>query len=345
MKRNKLYVILSFLACILLFSISALCNQCGAADNKDKIDVEEDLTDEELADANIGDEEEGIEEGEDEEEGEEEPTVELKVYEGPLFSEANDVCYYRIEAKVKGNPEPTIEFSKDDSNGAWGPTKTQVNLNYPDDIYTLVVTATNSVGTVSESIVIEWGCDEPDPEPEPGIPVEEIGIGAEGSLSGYIAQGFGPTTGTDEVFFGDNNTDTVTKGYLSFDISGLSGLGDVTITDVDLVIPINEIGNEPWLAADEIHIKVLDYGNELDVPDDFAIGGTMVKIFNTSDSLADLNFGTNALKSELQAKVDIGEENFQLKLSLTNKSNNGVGDWYLLKPSGASLQIKYEVPQ
>ncbi len=341
MKKNKLYVILSFLTCIFLFSVSALCSQCGA-DNKVKIDVEdEDLAEEEVADVDIGDEEKSEEEGE--EDGEEELAIKLEIYEGPLFSEANDVCYYRVRAVVTGKPEPSIEFSKDDSNGAWGPAKAQVNLNNPDDTYTLVVTATSSVGTVSESILIEWGCSESDPEPEPGIRVEEMAVGAEGGLSGYISQGFGPTTGTDEVFFGDTNADTVTKGYLSFDISALSGLEDATIIDVDLVAPIHEIGNEPWLAADEIHIKVLDYGNELDVPDDFALGGTMVKTFNTSDSLADLNFGTNALKSELQAKVDIGGENFQLKLSLTNKSDNGIGDWYLLKPGGVTLHVKYEV--
>ena len=48
------------------------------------------------------------------------PTIELKIYEGPTFSAADNVCYYRIEAVVTGNPNPTLLFSKDDSDVGFG---------------------------------------------------------------------------------------------------------------------------------------------------------------------------------------------------------------------------------
>ncbi len=159
MRKKKLYIITVLLMFIFLFSFSALCNQCGATGQRDKIDVDkDDPEDKELPEEIIEVEEESQEE-EVEEDIVQGPAIELEIYEGPLFSEANDICYYRIEAIVMGNPEPIIEFSKDDSNGAWGPKKVQVNIKNPEETYTLTATATNSVGSVSESLVIEWGCD------------------------------------------------------------------------------------------------------------------------------------------------------------------------------------------
>lgn len=160
MRRKKLYIIMALLACIFLFSFSALCNQFGATGVGDKIDVDKDDPDD------IEEPEESIN-GEDNVEGDiaEEDNIEkisiiLEIYEGPLFSEATNICYYRVEAIVTGDPEPVIEFNKDDSNGAWGPKKVQVNINDPDETFTLTATATNPEGSVSESLVIEWGCDE-----------------------------------------------------------------------------------------------------------------------------------------------------------------------------------------
>ena len=82
------------------------------------------------------------------------PTLKLIVYEGPVIVE-NDMCYYRVEAIVTGNPAPIIKFSKDDSNGVWGKNKAQVNLKNGES-YDLVVTAVNSVGAVTKHINLTW---------------------------------------------------------------------------------------------------------------------------------------------------------------------------------------------
>ena len=84
------------------------------------------------------------------------PTLKIIVYEGPVIIQDSDICYYRIEAIVTGNPAPSIKFSKDDSGGAWGKNKAQVNLKNGES-YDLVVTAVNSVGTVTKHIVLIWG--------------------------------------------------------------------------------------------------------------------------------------------------------------------------------------------
>ena len=79
------------------------------------------------------------------------PTLKIIVYEGPVIVQDSDMCYYRVEAIVTGNPAPIIKFSKDDSNGAWGKNKAQVNLKNGES-YDFVVTAINSVGSVTKHI-------------------------------------------------------------------------------------------------------------------------------------------------------------------------------------------------
>ena len=83
------------------------------------------------------------------------PTLKIIVYEGPVIVQDSDMCYYRVEVIVTGNPAPIIKFSKDDSGGAWGKNKAQVNLKNGES-YDLVVTAVNSVGTATKHIVLTW---------------------------------------------------------------------------------------------------------------------------------------------------------------------------------------------
>lgn len=162
MRKNILYTVIVFLIVICLFTTSALCNWCGnqTIEDEEKVDVETtDKTSEEVEKESIETKEETTEE--EVEEGIEEeilPTVELEIYEGPLYSSSDNVCYYRIEANVTGIPTPDVEFSKDDSYGYWGEYKAQVNLNSPSATYTLIATATNSEGTATDSIELSWGC-------------------------------------------------------------------------------------------------------------------------------------------------------------------------------------------
>jgi len=83
------------------------------------------------------------------------PTLKIIVYEGPVIVQDSDMCYYRVEAIVTGNPYPFIKFSKDDSNGTWGKNKAQVNLKNGES-YDLVITAVNSVGAVTKHINLIW---------------------------------------------------------------------------------------------------------------------------------------------------------------------------------------------
>ena len=83
------------------------------------------------------------------------PTLQIIVYEGPVIIQGSDMCYYRVEARVTGDPYPIIKFSRDDSNSVWGKNKAQVNLKSGES-YDLVVTAINSVGAVTKHINLTW---------------------------------------------------------------------------------------------------------------------------------------------------------------------------------------------
>jgi len=99
---------------------------------------------EEAAEATPAEEEPAVEREEAAEEKREKmsmtsPRVELKIYEGPTYVEDEMICYYRIEAQVRGEPEPELEWSRDDSHGAWGQEIAQVNLESPAKLQTLQV--------------------------------------------------------------------------------------------------------------------------------------------------------------------------------------------------------------
>ena len=86
------------------------------------------------------------------------PTIKLQIYEGPVYSAADDSCSYVVKALVTGKPSPAIKFSKDDSSGSLGTDKAKINLKRNMRTYTLTATASNYLGTVMDSITLNWGC-------------------------------------------------------------------------------------------------------------------------------------------------------------------------------------------
>ena len=153
MKKNKLFIFISIITAILISGVAATCNFCGTP-----ITVGEEETTEEQKTAQQASSQ--THQTTQQVQGEPAaPTIELNISEGPSYSEADDVCFWRIEATVTGNPAPKITWSKDDSGGTLGDNIAQVNLTRDDPRYTLVGTAKNSVDTATDDIVLTWGCD------------------------------------------------------------------------------------------------------------------------------------------------------------------------------------------
>lgn len=205
MGKKKIYVIIVALIIAVIFSASAICNQCGMpVDEEGKIDVREEEDTETPAEESEGSEDIEESDGDDEKA---KPTIKLEIYEGPTPAPGN-VCYYRVEAIVTGNPEPEVKFSKDDSNKAWGPKKAQVNL-IEGETFILEVTATNSEGVTKKNISLSWVYN------EEGVAVAVLGPsngdegdgddnGDEGNGDGDESDGDddGPPTTTDTLYAG-----------------------------------------------------------------------------------------------------------------------------------------------
>jgi len=185
--KNKISIIFTLLTCICIFSIAAIADQCGymAVPIEEKIDVEEteEAPGEEAVEEEIPKQEEQTET----------PAIELEIYEGPIYSQSDNVCFYRVKANVTGNPTPEVKFSKDDSNGAWGEFKTQVNLYNPADTYNLIATATNSEGTATSAITLNWECDEKNTE------IQKTHTNSESEIEYFFEIAFGTEYGASQA--------------------------------------------------------------------------------------------------------------------------------------------------
>jgi hypothetical protein len=173
MKKNKIYIFVATLISILLFTISAICN-LSALKPEDLIStiseamesksIESESVEIESAEIESAEEETAPGAAEVSEEKMQEisdqslaPTIEIEIYEGPIYDSSAEVCYYRIKATVTGNPTPEVSFSRDDSNGATGRYRVQISLKKNEE-YTLTATAENSEGKATDSITLTWGC-------------------------------------------------------------------------------------------------------------------------------------------------------------------------------------------
>jgi len=423
MKKNKLYILISIIVLICFFGTAAICNQCAA----DAVE-EAESTEEEVEAVVEAVEEEGETPESEEEETEEEepakeestreekeeepaqevqteaPTISLEVYEGPIYSSADNVCYYRIKANVTGKPNPIIEFSKDDSDGAWGSKKVQINLNDPSDNYTLTATVTNSEGTDTDSINLSWGCpilnnppeiseivllsmgthpninysyevkvNASDPDGDnltykwdvtggtvdnpnsnqmtwntpgltgdyaisvkvedgnDGIAEDSIQVGVYRLVELHPLVGEGGEIIRNEIahpgnfpYIGDTDTNQPVKGFISFDITGLSG---AEVVYVHLALG-NEIpaGDNPSELIEAVWLEVVDWGNGQIEYNDYNLNGILVmESENPNFSCVD-----GRLIDELRKAITDGKERLQLRIrhkGFSSDNDNMADGW------------------
>ena len=360
MRRNTLNIIFAIITALSFFITAATCSFCGmqpgaSSSDETKIDIEdakEEATSEDTKD--ITSEETVAEETnedttqtDNEDSGNSRPTISLEISEGPFYSAADDVCYWRVKANFAGNPTPKITWSADYSNGTLGKDIAQVNLTRDNPTYTLTATATNSEGSANDSIALSWGCDGEETEEgsEESIATAEfIGrettIQADSLLSGYIIDGESIIRSIGGMA-GDYRTNKQIKGYLSFDISELEG---VDVFGAELHMDNLMIYGNPAAISPSLNFKVYDYGDSLDFGD-FAVGGTNIHTFNISS----VEIGDNlvlkdneALVNTLQGAINNGKHWYQLKFGLLGTvSNNDEEDIIVFDLSTAKLKINY----
>lgn len=99
------------------------------------------------------------------------------------------------------------------------------------------------------------------------------------------------------------------------------------------------------MISPNLNIKAYDYGDSLDLGD-FAVGGTSISTINISEVETGSSLqisGNNTLINTLQAAIDAGKTWYQLKLGLSNVSDdNETQDILAFYPRNAiTLIINY----
>ena len=313
MRRKIVFICITVLFAISFFSVAALCNQCSittpatetkkgvAAEtsvaketNKDSGSAQSDGTKQDAETTKI-DEESAVEVTAAKETtsptSAEAPTITLVIYEGPA-SATGDVCYYRVEATVTGSPAPAVTFSKDDSGGAWGSKKVQINLTKASPNYTLTAKAKNSAGEANTSIDLTWGCGPL--KVEKTLVLNPSILGTVGP-SGFVAPGV--------VIIADSEFNTDWRGRFAFDVSALGGKD---IKSAKLKLSPNSISDPPCDFRGDIVIYYNDFLPDLTASDYASAGYAGPQSF--AWNVRPLEFSTDFLRDKVKERADSGVE-------------------------------------
>lgn len=368
MKKHTIYIILSITTIICLFITAATCSFCGqqlstASSEEAKADVEEENTEaEETEEAKETSHDTDATSTDDEDQDGQAPTISLSISEGPTYSAADDVCWYRVKATVTGDPTPKISWSTDYSNGSFGNTIAQVNLTRDNPNYTLTATATNSNGSDTDSIDLSWGCDgdvDDDSDDEDGEEVADDDSDEErfyyipeevhflqtqrldivGPRSGSVNTG-GDTSAL--IYTGDDEEHNLHQAFLCFDISALAG---VTVSAAQI-----EIGNirkfgEFLDSERKLYFTSVDYGDLLDSEE--LLTGPVLFTIPTNGLGESLTRRDDSLAATIQEAVDGGRNWYQIRIELVGYSNvdddfnDDERDGYRFMLEGLVLQVDY----
>ena len=169
-------------------------------------------------------------------------------------------------------------------------------------------------------------------------------IVADNNISGYIRVDLNAFSGASytHIYVGDYTNNKQIKAYLTFDISVINSLDNVTIKEASVSMPVFNIENHPELMPN-VHVKVFDYGPSLELADQ-GTGGDFVKIFPATAAMTSFDFSSPELAAALQSATNASKQRFQLKISLDGINADGVWDYYEFVRSNIVLHVKYEIP-
>ena len=339
MKRIKLYIVISVLIALMFFSIAAICNQCGiipaasttasaTAESKASETVAEATSVKETTAETTSEETTEKTAAETTSSPKEAPTIKLQISEGPTFSAPDKICYYRVEAIVTGDPAPTVQFSKDDSSGAFGSKKVQVNLTKSSPSYTLTAIAKNSAGEAKDSITLNWGC--------APVAVSKT-IDFHPSDIGCVSPVAASTT---EIAIGDDPSNHDMRGRFAFDVGALAGK-EITSVKLKLVAL--------YISPDLCNFKgnIVIYYNDF-LPDITVYDYTHGTVYAGPETFAwdadPLQFSTDFLKAMVKERADSGVK-LQFGIGYQNAATGGLPDTLEIRyyeKDGITLTVTYE---
>lgn len=263
------------------------------------------------------------------------PTVMLEKIFGP--EQIGDLCVYRYKAIATGIPEPSIQFNRDDSKGAWGKDVAQVNLGV-GETFTLKVVVTNTEGTAEASVdlINEYLQDETtidEEDNESGETVQQTKtFNYIGAKSGFVDSA-GTVNATGAVNTGDLDSGIYQRGFVIFDISELEGK---TVISAKLIYSYDLLGS-PFTNLGNLIIGRCNYDpldtSDIDVP------FLQIASYSTEPSISIIS--NDVLKSLLQDVIDSNTGSFQLVVRFSNTTNSDIqSDQF--RSSGWKLEVTYE---
>lgn len=214
-------------------------------------------------------------------------------------------------------------YSPASTGGSLDPLETTVQLEVATNMG--AYTDRRTIGIVLEPVAV-------------AVAIMEESIPADSGLSGYVTSRDYVRTGT--VMVGDDNANTQIKGYLTFNLSSLSGISSERITAAEIRFShVNKSGNPEGFSR-FVDFKVFNYGTILE-PADFAIGGS--RFYQAGAA----SFGTGStargsLINELQHALDVGRSRIQIKIGLDEVTDNdGAWDNFQFNPGNVYLDVEY----
>jgi len=154
-----------------------------------------------------------------------------------------------------------------------------------------------------------------------------------GSEGGTVYESGGPSPVLGTILAGDTGSDKLARGYMSFDISSISGK---TVTEAKLDLSSCAKTQDPFNDLLGIWIGELQYALPLD-QSDYSITGTSVQL------LTSLPGGTINVKSYVQTRVTEGKSRFQIRLHPKGPTDaDGQADYMSCTATSPKLTITYQ---
>ena len=350
MNKNRLFLLVSILTLIILLGTAATCNMCGLnlttetttstteesqtgntstqvseTEETTKVSLAEDTNEEKTTDTTKSNSTDTAKSSSTDAQAAA-PTIKLQIYEGPTYSQADDVCYYRIEAVVTGSPAPLVTFSKDDSSGAFGSKKVQVNLTQSNQNYTLTAKAKNSSGEAEAAIDLKWGCG----------PIQAIIKTIE--LHPTIVMTVGPSGFTDlsVAGIGDSQFNTDWRGRFAFNVSILE---KKKIEGVSLKLTNPQMYNDCSFKGN-IYLNYNDFLPDITSSNYF--NAAYAPANNFTWDADPLEISDDFLKNKVIERAETGLElQFGMSFEKNISDNDGVADGRAYKSGDITLKVMY----
>ena len=355
MKKNISFIIISLLIINILFVTAATCNMCGKP-----LEISigstgtEDTEKQQIPQAASGQEQSSN--ARDQQEGNSSPTIDKIEIAGMDIDEAVQGGYFdELPSAEAEGAEITVSVQASDSDGdalqyiSYDSLGTDFEVNVIDNNnaeifwavpvivgpYRLVIEVLDDKGGKDSYAVDMTFYDSSEDLPAEGV--NEVSPELVYDETGMIeANGSRAITGY--VYAGDmHDSDEYFNGYISFDISDLTGIEVVSVT---LTMNLDsEHGNRSYLG--NLRIGTIDYGtgalsaSDADIPAELLV--------SLPNSTTHISYSSDELADELQKNINSGKDRFQLKLYWSHPGSNldDASDGLIYAQDDIHLAVQY----